>query len=82
MPYAVFEDDQKLSRTFLSKQKALRKADEAGLVVDESDGKPVLDSDLSIKPCPPDPAVGSDEELDWSPEKPALPGNQNGSGRE
>jgi hypothetical protein len=82
MPYAVFEDDEKLSRTFPTKQEALRKANDAGLVVDELRGEPVLDSNLSIRPCPPDPAVPSDEELDWSPEKPALSGNQNNAGSE
>jgi hypothetical protein len=41
-------------------------------VIDESDGKPVLDSDLAIKPCSPDPEAGSDDELDWPVEKPAL----------
>jgi len=71
MPYAVFEDDQKLSRSFPTKEEAIRKADEAGLVVDEAKGAPVLDNDLSIKPCPPDPAVACDDELDWAPEKPA-----------
>jgi hypothetical protein len=66
MPYAIFEDDQKLSRAFPSEQEALQKADEAGLVVDDGQGKPVLDDDLSIRPCPPDPNVKSSDEPDWA----------------
>ena len=42
MPYAVFDNDLKLSRAFPSKPEALRKADEAGLVENSPDGKPVL----------------------------------------
>ncbi|WPM83745.1 hypothetical protein ML401_38905 [Bradyrhizobium sp. 62B] len=30
MPYAVFKDGEKLSRTFSTKQETLKKADEAG----------------------------------------------------
>jgi hypothetical protein len=79
MPYAVFEDDHKLSRAFPTEQEALRKADQAGLVVDESKGKPVLDSDLAIKPCSPDPEVQSEDELDWPVEKRAPPNEDNHS---
>jgi hypothetical protein len=38
-------------------------------VVEESDGKPVLDNDLVIKSCSPDPEVGNDDELDWTVKK-------------
>jgi hypothetical protein len=82
MPYAVFEDDQKLSRAFPTEQETLRKADEAGLVVEESNGKPVLDSDLAIKPCSSDPEVGSDDELDWPVEKPAPVRKEDDAGNE
>jgi hypothetical protein len=46
MAYAVFKDDQKLSRTFPTEKEALKKADEAGLV-DNTEGTPVLENDLT-----------------------------------
>ena len=43
-----------MSRTFPPEKEALKKADEAGLV-DNTEGTPVLENDLTIKPCAPDP---------------------------
>ncbi|WP_275169457.1 hypothetical protein [Bradyrhizobium sp. CSS354] len=54
MAYALFKDDEKLSRTFSTKEETLKKADDAGLV-ESSGGKPTLEDDLQIKPCSPDP---------------------------
>jgi hypothetical protein len=68
MAYAVFKDDEKLSRTFPTKEETLEKADEAGLV-DTVKDKPVLLDNLTIKPCAPDPEHKSDEDLDWAPDK-------------
>ena len=65
MAYAIFKDDQTLSRTFPTKEKMLRKADEAGLV-DTVEGKPVLEDNLTIKPCAPDPEDKGDDDLDWT----------------
>jgi hypothetical protein len=65
MAYALFKDNAKLSRTFPSKEEVLKKADEAGLV-DNTEGKPVLENDLTVKPCAPDPEHKSDEDLDWT----------------
>ena len=48
MAYAVFKGEEKLSRTFPTKEEALRKADEAGLV-EKTDGEPVLEQGLEIK---------------------------------
>ena len=68
MAYAVFKDDEKLSRTFPTKEETLEKAHEAGLV-DTVKGKPVLEGNLTIKPCAPDPERKGDEDLDWAPDK-------------
>jgi hypothetical protein len=68
MAYAVFKDDQKLSRTFPTREETVKKADEAGLV-DTVDGKPVLEDNLTIKPCAPDPEDRGDEDLDWAPDR-------------
>ena len=65
MAYAVFKDDQKLSRTFPTWEETVKKADEAGLV-ETIDGKPVLEDNLSIKPCAPDP---EHKDLDWTPDR-------------
>jgi hypothetical protein len=69
MAYAVFKDDQKLSRTFPTKEETVKKADEAGLV-ETVDGKPVLEDNLKIRPCAPDPENKGNEDLDWAPERP------------
>ena len=69
MAYAVFKDDQKLSRTFPTEEETLEKADEAGLV-ETVIGKPVLEDNLTIKPCAPDPERKGDEDLDCAPDKP------------
>lgn len=48
MAYAIFKDDEKLSRTFPTKEETLAKAREAG-PVDTVKGKPVLEDNLTIK---------------------------------
>lgn len=70
MAYALFKDAERLSRTFPTKEETLEKADRAGLV-EHSDGQPVLEDDLKIKPCSPDPEPRDDADLDWTPEEPA-----------
>jgi hypothetical protein len=72
MAYAVFKEGVKLSRSFPTREEALRKADEAGLVED-ADGKPALEGDLRIQPCAPDSETNSDDDLDWSPKKDVMP---------
>ncbi len=70
MAYALFKDGEKVSRTFPTKEEALEKADEAGLV-EQAEGEKVLDDDLKIRPCPADPEPRDDAELDWTPDKAA-----------
>jgi hypothetical protein len=50
MPYALFEDDQKLSQEFPTEEDVWHHADEAGLV-DVVDGKTVLEDGYTIQPC-------------------------------
>ncbi|MDB5616108.1 hypothetical protein [Tardiphaga sp.] len=50
MPYALFEDDQKLSQEFPTEQDCWAHANEAGLV-DLVDGKTVLEDGYTIQPC-------------------------------
>ncbi len=55
MPYALFEDDAKLSQEFPTSDEAWQHAEEAGLV-DVVDGKTVLEDGYTIQLC------GTDEE--------------------
>jgi hypothetical protein len=61
MPYALFDNDAKISKTYPTKDDVWRHAQAAGLVVDNAANQqnrspqPVLDSDYQIKPCDPDP---------------------------
>ena len=52
----------------IDREETLKKADEAGLV-DTAKGKPVLEDDMTIKPCAADPERKGDEDLDWTPDK-------------
>jgi hypothetical protein len=63
MPYALFTNDEQISKAYRTKQEVWKKADEAGLVVDApsaEDHHPprVLDEDYQIKCCPPDTPTG------------------------
>ncbi len=60
MPYALFTNDEQISKAYKTEHEVWKKADEAGLVVDvtseeeKAHPKRVLDEDYSIKPCPAD----------------------------
>lgn len=62
MPYALFSNDEKISKAFPTKHEVWEHADEAGLVVEvnSDDGKEetkrVLDQDYTIQPCEADSA--------------------------
>ena len=61
MPYALFSNDAKLSRTYPTEADVWRLAQRSGLVVDaiseaeKAAPRPVLDHDYEIRPCQPDP---------------------------
>jgi hypothetical protein len=69
MPYALFENEAKLSRAFATASDVLRCAEDCGLVVDGPDGKPRLEDDYSIKPCAPDAGQDVEPALDRSLQK-------------
>jgi hypothetical protein len=50
MPYALFENDAQLSRSFPTEAEVWEHADNAGLVVDDN-GKLTLEDSYVIKPC-------------------------------
>ena len=57
MPYALFSNNEQISKAYDSEREVWKKADEAGLVVDiasdeeTSHPRRVLDEDYCIKPC-------------------------------
>jgi hypothetical protein len=61
MPYALFSNDAKLSKTYPTEADVWKQAQKCGLVVDaisEEEApapRPVLDNDYEIRPCSPDP---------------------------
>jgi hypothetical protein len=67
MPYALFCNDAKLSKTYPTEADVWKKARQSGLVVDvvspddRPAPRPVLDNDYEIKPCRPDPQEDPDQ---------------------
>jgi hypothetical protein len=65
MPYALFCNDARLSRTYPTEAEVWRRARQSGLVVDKvpepkkSAPQPLLDNDYEIRPCPSDPQEDS-----------------------
>jgi hypothetical protein len=61
MPYALFCNEAKLSKTYPTEAEVWKQARRSGLVVDVTSGedkpapRPVLDNDYEIRPCRPDP---------------------------
>jgi hypothetical protein len=61
MPYALFCDDAKVSRTYPTEANVWKHAKESGLVIDvePQNGAPaprrLLDNGYEIRPCEPDP---------------------------
>jgi hypothetical protein len=66
MPYALFSNDAKLSKTYPTEADVWKIARRSGLVVDAVSEeerpapRPVLDNDYEIKACPPDPLEDPD----------------------
>ena len=61
MPYALFSNDAKLSKSYPTEADVWKLARQSGLVVDAATEeekpapRPVLDNDYEIRPCRPDP---------------------------
>jgi len=61
MPYALFCNEAKLSKTYPTEADVWKLARQSGLVIDfearrgKPTPRPVLDNDYEIKPCRPDP---------------------------
>jgi hypothetical protein len=51
MPYALYEEDERLTRSFPTPQAAWEAAERAGLVEIGPHGEKILDNNLEIRPC-------------------------------
>ncbi len=51
MAYAVFEDEERLTRIFATEEEAWEAAERAGLIETDSNGARVLDDHLEIRFC-------------------------------
>ena len=65
MAYAVFEDEERLTRMFATEQEAWDAAERAGLVETGPDGKKVLDDHLEIRSCVGEPQEDEDAGADF-----------------
>jgi hypothetical protein len=65
MPYAVFEDDERLTRIFATEREAWDAAESAGLVEIAPDGSKMLDDHLQIRACDGEPDESSDANGDF-----------------
>lgn len=65
MAYAVFEDDERLTRMFATEQEAWDAAERAGLVETDADGKKVLEDHLEIRFCLGEPQEDEDAGADF-----------------
>jgi hypothetical protein len=65
MAYAVFEDNERLTRIFATEQEAWNAAERAGLVETDPDGKRVLDDHLEIRFCIGEPEESEDTGADF-----------------
>lgn len=70
MPYALFSNNEQISKAYKTEQEVWKQADEAGLVVDVASDeetqnpKRVLDEDYCIRPCEADDEHHAPEALD------------------
>jgi hypothetical protein len=65
MAYAVFEDDERLTRIFATEQEAWDAAERAGLVGATGDGRELLEDHLEIRFCTGEPEEDEDAGADF-----------------
>ena len=65
MPYAVFEDGERLTRLFATEEQAWEAADRAGLVETDTSGQRRLDDHLVIRACSGEPEEDEDAGADF-----------------
>jgi hypothetical protein len=65
VPYALFENDERLTRPFRTEQEVWEAAERADLIVLDGNGAKILDNDFKIKPCDatPDELLGAGDDI-------------------
>ncbi|WP_407176128.1 hypothetical protein [Bradyrhizobium sp. STM 3562] len=66
MPYALYEENERLTRSFPTEQEVWAAAERAGLVETRPSGEKVLDGNLKIKFCESSPDEVSDPDSDFT----------------
>jgi hypothetical protein len=64
MPYAVFEDGERLTRVFATEADAWKAAERAGLV-ERTDDKKILEDHLQIRACEAESEASDEAESDF-----------------
>ena len=64
MPYAIFEEGERLTRVFATEEEAWKAADRAGLI-EMTSGKKLLAASLEIRPCNAEPEGSDDSGSDF-----------------
>ena len=62
MSFALFEGDDRLTRSFATEEEVWMAAERAGLVEVDADGKRRLDGHLEVRPCEASPDERTDPE--------------------
>lgn len=65
MAYAVFENDERLTRIFATEQEAWDAAERAGLIDIDPDGKKIFDDHMEIRFCAGEPEETQDAGADF-----------------
>ncbi|WP_246739017.1 hypothetical protein [Bradyrhizobium aeschynomenes] len=81
VPYALFENDERLTRPFRTEREVWEAAEQADLVTLDAHGEKVLDNSFEIKPCDaaPDELVGSGQDIVIPRARGADTSRENGS---
>jgi hypothetical protein len=65
MPYALFEENERLTRSFATKQEVWAAAERTGLVETRADDGKVLEDNFKIKFCESSPDEVNDPDSDF-----------------
>lgn len=72
MPYALFENNEQLTRPFRTEREVWEAAERADLITTGANGEKMLDNNFEIKPC-----TATPEELRKPPQETIFPESAN-----
>jgi len=81
VPYALFENDEQLTRPFRTEREVWDAAEQADLITLDTHGKKILDNNFVIKPCEatPEELAGANPAIAFPEAKDASSSRGNGS---